>query len=274
MGLIGFKVGPGIFVKDRQMKRKILIMGLPGAGKTTLARLLAPMLNAALFNADEVRANIHKDLGFSADDRIEHARRMGWLCDRVAETGGAAIADFICPTPETRAAFGPAFVVFVDRIEQGRFEDTNRLFVKPEAFDMRVEPQGSPEYWAERIYAQLRPTFDARAPTALFIGRYRPFHDGHRAMIEEGLRRVGQACIAVRDAPGADEENPSSWFDVKSRIEAALAGYAGRFVVIRLPNVTKLFRGGGDDYAVERIAFDNAPDPHAAAKWRALANRP
>lgn len=113
------------------MHRKILIMGLPGAGKTTLARCLAPLLNAVVFNADEVRAHINRDLGFSHADRIEQARRMGWLSDRVVEAGGTAIADFICPTPETRAAFGPAFTIWVDRIEEGRFPDTNRIFVPP-----------------------------------------------------------------------------------------------------------------------------------------------
>lgn len=65
------------------MKKKILIMGLPGAGKTTLANGLAPRLNAAHFNADEVRANINKDLGFSEADRIEQARRMGPTARRV-----------------------------------------------------------------------------------------------------------------------------------------------------------------------------------------------
>jgi adenylylsulfate kinase len=68
------------------MYRKILIMGLPGAGKTTLATILAARLNAAHFNADEVRRHINKDLGFSAADRVEHARRMGWLCDQVINT--------------------------------------------------------------------------------------------------------------------------------------------------------------------------------------------
>src|ERR1700694_5618105 len=59
------------------VSRKILIMGLPGAGKTTLANALAPLLNAVVFNADAVRANLSRDLGFSHDDRVEHARRMG-----------------------------------------------------------------------------------------------------------------------------------------------------------------------------------------------------
>ena len=149
------------------MQRKILIMGLPGAGKTTLARELAPLLNAVLFNADEVRANINRDLGFSEEDRVEHARRMGWLCDHVVEAGGTAIADFICPTPETRAAFGTGFIVWLDRIKEGRFADTNRMFVPPTAFDIRVGVEGSPRFWAERIVQMIRPAFDPKKPTAL-----------------------------------------------------------------------------------------------------------
>ena len=94
------------------MQRKILIMGLPGAGKTTLTRELAPLINAVIFNADEVRANLDRDLGFSIEDRIEQARRMGWLCDQVVKAGGTAIADFICPIAETREAFGPAFTIW------------------------------------------------------------------------------------------------------------------------------------------------------------------
>jgi hypothetical protein len=130
---------------------KILIMGLPGAGKTTLARALAPMLSAVWFNADEVRANINKDLGFSPEDRIEQARRMGWLCDKVVESGAIAIADFVCPTPETRAAFGPAYVVWVDRIKEGRFADTNRLFMAPEHYDIRVSGDDPASSWARLI---------------------------------------------------------------------------------------------------------------------------
>lgn len=80
------------------MRKKILIMGLPGAGKTTLARHLAPRLNAVHYNADDVRANVRPD-------RVEHARRMGWLCNQVVKAGCFAVADFICPTPRAREAF-------------------------------------------------------------------------------------------------------------------------------------------------------------------------
>ena len=253
------------------MNRKILVMGLPGSGKTTFTRALAPMLNAVVFNNDEVRANINRDLGFSMEDRVEQARRMGWLCDRVVESGGIAIADFICPTPATRAAFGDAFTIWVDRIDAGRFEDTNRMFVAPERVGLRVTAEGTPQYWAEQALARLRPAFDPQKPTALFIGRYQPFHPGHQRLIEEGLRRVGQVCIAIRDTHGIDGKNPLPFFAVKQRIEAALSAYAGRFVVVPLPNITNVFYGRDVGYAVERIVLDEATEAISATNVRRLS---
>lgn len=134
---------------------KILVCGLPGAGKTTLTRILAPHLKAVHFNADSVRAVLNKDLGFSLADRIEQAKRMGWLCDQVLSAGHNAIADFVCPTEETRAVFGSAFIIWIDRIEFGRFPDTNKLFTPPIKYDIRVDREGSPEAWAQKILERL-----------------------------------------------------------------------------------------------------------------------
>jgi cytidyltransferase-like protein len=256
------------------VQRRILIMGLPGAGKTTLASTLAPLLNAVVFNADAVRANLSRDLGFTHDDRVEHARRMGWMCDRIVEAGGTVIADFICPTEETRAAFGPAFTIWVDRIEAGRFEDTNRMFISPERFDLRIKAEGAPQYWAEQALALLRPPFDPQKPTALFIGRYQPFHGGHQKLIEEGIRRVGQVCIAVRNTHGLDAKNPLPFFAVKQRIETALSAYTGRFVVVPLPNITNVFYGRDVGYAVERILLDEETEAISATKIRGLSAAP
>lgn len=132
---------------------KILIMGLPGTGKTTLAVQLAQNLGCVHFNADEIRKEINKDLGFSIEDRIEQARRMGVLCDIASRYGSHVIADFVCPTPETREAFNADFVVWVDRIKEGRFEDTNKLFTPPESYDYRVtaEPFDYVSYHADEI---------------------------------------------------------------------------------------------------------------------------
>jgi cytidyltransferase-like protein len=254
--------------------RKILIMGLPGAGKSTLAITLAPLLSAVTFNADAVRTNLSRDLGFSHEDRIEHARRMGWMCDRVVEAGGTAIADLICPTEETRAAFGEAFTIWVDRIGAGRFEDTNKLFAAPTQFDIRVSAEGTPQYWAEQVLAQLRPAFDPQKPTALFVGRYQPFHAGHRRLIEEGLRRVGQACIAVRDTYRVDKKNPLPFFAVKQRIEAGLVDYAGRFVIVLIPNITKVFYGRNVGYDMERIILDDETEAISATGLRSLSAAP
>ncbi len=253
------------------MHKKVLIMGLPGAGKTTLAQALAPRLNAVHFNADEVRANINKDLGFSEVDRIEHARRMGWLCDQVVKVGGFAIADFICPTETTRDAFlsgGEAFVIFVDRIRVSPFADTNSMFLPPQHCDLRVTANGSPEYWAEQAMMRLRPVFDPMKPTALFVGRYQPFHDGHRALIVEGLKRVGQACIAVRSTQGIDEKNPFNFEHVKARIEHGLREFEGRFTVVPLPNISHVFYGRNVGYILERIDLGPSIESISATELR------
>ncbi len=251
--------------------RKILIMGLPGAGKTTLARIVSARLNAVHFNADTVRQNVNKDLGFSEQDRIEQARRMGWLCDQVVKAGCFAVADFICPTVDAREAFaegGAPFLIWVDRIKQSAYADTNRMFVPPATFDMRVTPEGSADYWAEQVAERIRPVFDPKRPTALFVGRYQPFHDGHRALILEGLRRVGQVCIGVRDTSGTDAKNPFRFEYVRARIEHALRGFEGRFVVVPLPNIGHVFYGRDVGYNVERIELDSAIESISATDMR------
>jgi cytidyltransferase-like protein len=148
------------------------------------------------------------------------------------------------------------------------------MFVAPERFDLRVGAEGAPQYWAEQALMQLRPPFDPQKPTALFIGRYQPFHGGHQRLIEEGLRRVGQVCIAVRDTHGVDAKNPLPFFAVKQRIEAALSAHDGRFVVVPLPNITNVFYGRDVGYNVERIVLDEATEAISATRMRDLSAAP
>jgi adenylylsulfate kinase len=157
----------------------------------------------------------------------------------------------------------------MDRIQAGAFEDTNRLFVPPEHYDLRVTANGTPEYWAEQAMERLRPIFNWQRPTALFIGRYQPFHDGHRALIAQGLRRVDQVCVAVRDTHGTDQKNPYEFEYVKARIEHALREYEGRFIVLPLPNITHVFYGRGVGYAIERIDMDRSVEGISATDLRA-----
>ena len=110
--------------------KKVLIMGLPGSGKTTLASKLVPLLKAKWVNNDEVRKSA-KDWDFSEEGRERQAKRMADIADKYKKEGNNVIADFICPTPEARDLFPADYIVWVDTIKEGRFEDTNKMFVKP-----------------------------------------------------------------------------------------------------------------------------------------------
>ena len=131
----------------------ILIMGLPGAGKTTLANELAPMLNAKRLNADEVRKAAN-DWDFSEDGRTRQAKRMSDAALKLKSEGHNVIADFICPTPEARNLFPADYVIWVDTIKEGRFDDTNKMFVKPDKYDFHVTTQDA-KNWAPKILKEI-----------------------------------------------------------------------------------------------------------------------
>ena len=132
----------------------ILIMGLPGAGKTTLANELAPMINAKRLNADEVRKAAN-DWDFSKEGRTRQAKRMADLAKKMQDEGDYVIADFICPTPEARSLFPADYIVWVDTIKSGRFDDTNKMFVKPEKYDCHVRTQDA-KVWAQKIAREIK----------------------------------------------------------------------------------------------------------------------
>ena len=129
-------------------------MGLPGSGKTTLANELAPLINAKRLNADEVRKESN-DWDFSEEGRIRQSKRMADLAKKLKENENYVIADFICPTPAARSLFPADYIIWVDTIKEGRFQDTNKMFVKPENFDYHVITQDA-KYWATKIAKEIK----------------------------------------------------------------------------------------------------------------------
>ena len=128
-------------------------MGLPGSGKTTLANELGPMINAKRLNADEVRKAAN-DWDFSEEGRKRQAKRMADFALELKNQGNYVVADFICPTPEARNLFPADFVIWVDTIKEGRFDDTNQMFVKPEKFDFHVTTQNA-KVWTDKIIKEI-----------------------------------------------------------------------------------------------------------------------
>ena len=131
----------------------ILIMGLPGAGKTTLANELAKLIECKRLNADEIRKAAN-DWDFSEEGRKRQAKRMSDKALKIKKEGNNVIADFICPTPEARELFPADYIIWVDTIKKGRFEDTNQMFVKPEKFNFHVTTQDA-KLWASKIKEDL-----------------------------------------------------------------------------------------------------------------------
>ena len=132
----------------------ILIMGLPGAGKTTLANELAKLIETKRLNADEIRRAAN-DWDFSEEARKRQSKRMSDAALKLKNEGNNVIADFICPTPEARKIFPADYIIWVDTIKEGRFEDTNQMFVKPENFDFHVTTQDA-NLWAPKIAEELK----------------------------------------------------------------------------------------------------------------------
>ena len=129
-------------------------MGLPGSGKTTLANELGPMLKAKRLNADEVRKKAN-DWDFSEEGRKRQSKRMANFANMMKQDGSYVLADFICPTPEARSLFPADYIIWVDTIKEGRFDDTNKMFVKPDKYDFHVTSQDA-KTWAPKIYKEIK----------------------------------------------------------------------------------------------------------------------
>ena len=246
---------------------RILIMGLPGSGKTTLASKLVPLIKAKWLNNDKVRKEAN-DWDFSEEARKRQAKRMADFAERYKQDGHHVVADFICPTPEARKLFNPDYIVWVNTINKGKYDDTNKMFVKPKKFDFQVTTHNA-ELWAMQIADKIvEYKWNNKKPTAQMLGRWQPFHNGHYALFEEIIKKTGQVCIQVRDVQGVGD-NPFDFETVKSNITQRLEpNFKNRFKVILVPNISNICYGRGVGYKIEEIVLSEEVQKISATKIR------
>ena len=237
----------------------IQVIGLPGAGKSTFAKELADRINGIHLNADEVRAELNKDLGFTTEDRMEQARRMGALSRLLSKQGYHVVVDFVNPTKETRNSFGkPDKVVWMNRKPVRDFPDTTAMWETPHNVDLMFDDLI--EYTdAARIACIDFQIHDWRRPTTLMLGRYQPWHEGHHALYKEAGQRTEQVMLGVRNTYMTSEKDPLTFDQVKEYI--AKDEFMDGSMVVRLPNITNIVYGRDVGYKIEQV--DLGADIHA-----------
>jgi hypothetical protein len=239
-------------------------MGLPGAGKTYLSQHIVEHLQnngkkVGWLNADDVRKK-YNDWDFSKEGRIRQSLRMRELADSMTDVD-FVICDFVAPLPEMRNNFKADWTVWVDTIDKGRFEDTNKIFNPPEVYDFRITEQKS-EWWGEFIAAHMidnrrRPVFDWQKETVEQLGRWQPWHPGHRALFERLIQKTGQVCIMVRDCQGWNDSNPFNFDQVKAAIKRDLDPlYQGQYEILLVPNIVHIGWGRNVGYTSGEEIFD------------------
>jgi hypothetical protein len=172
-----------------------------------------------------------------------------------------------------RNNFKADWTVWVDTINQGRFEDTNKVFVAPEQYDFRITEQKS-EKWGEFIAAHIlderpRPVFDWQKETVQMLGRWQPWHEGHRKLFERALAKTGQVVIQIRDCQGWNGSNPFAANQVKDFIKRDLDPlYQGQYEIQLVPNIVNITYGRDVGYKIKQESFDDATHAISATKIR------
>ena len=285
----------------------VWLTGLPAAGKTTIAEALQADLEkrgrvVTMLDGDgAMRQMLSTGLGFTQEDRNRNVLRAGFVAGEIVKHGGVAICALVSPYADARALvrgmIGTAFVeVYVQtplhvcekrdpkglyrRARAGELEHMTGIDdpyeePDPEVLNLRIDGDWPVEKNVHVItaYLQNRGLLEGPPkPAALMIGRYQPWHEGHRALFMQALEMEGYVVIGVRETYGLGDKNPFTFAEVKARIEESLSAFVGSFEIRRLPNITNVVYGRDVGYRITRVDLEPEIEGISATQIRSTFN--
>ena len=246
------------------MVKKILIMGLPGSGKTTLTANLKKTLKADWINADKVRKRFN-DWDFSKAGVLRQAKRMKLIAEKSKKK--YVIADFICPYREGRKIFRPNYLIWMDTIKKGRYPTFDQTFQKPNKYNFRFLEKNLDLNLMQIKDDILGYKWNNKINTIQMMGRYQPWLTGHRKLFEKCIIKTGQVYIMVKDVHGVGD-NPFSFKKVKKNIEKDLKNFKKRVRIKLVPNISEICYGRTVGYKIKKIKLNKNIENISATKIR------
>lgn len=110
--------------------------------------------------------------------------------------------------------------------------------------------------------------FKWKNKTAIYIGRFQPFHEGHKNLFLKALKKDKQVAILVMDSFNINKKNPLKFNEVEKRIKLALKNYKNKFIIIKIPVVSRVVYGRKVGYKINRIHLNKRIENISATKIR------
>lgn len=256
------------------MGKVIWLTGESGAGKSAVANEIRDrhMPEAVILDGDQMRDSISLGAGFSRGDRAAHNLRVARLARELSKQTTVIVA-VIAPMREVRESISEIchpLWIYIERTlpeREGHFyEKPDRyLTVNHDELSIRQSTNALMEFMnicalgSRGLYKY-----------SLFIGRYQPLHDGHKALIQSVLDEGKPVCIALRNTR-VSETDPYSAEERRHMFVEAFPEEvsSSKMKIIVIPDIEEVCYGRKVGWGIRQVELDPEVEAISATEIRA-----